>query len=246
MNTIEHHRTRRMAAAATLLFLGGALTGCGAARMALRYGDLETRTELSQSVFLELRSDAPPSVHVVEHSTAGSDLSIRPALEGGLVRAGYVLVDDPRDATYVMQINHRSMIETEIGDGGSLGDAVSGALAAGTVAGVAADLAGAGPDAATGVGLGVGLVGFLIDSRVKHVAHLLTTDLVVTEQVGPEGAAGAERRHEVTAVSGASKMNLGRAEALPAILRTLGVSLADLLPPRAAAREAPLAADGTR
>ena len=243
MNTIEQHRMRRTAAAtAVLLLVGNALTGCGAARMALRYGDLETRTELSQSVFLELRSDAPPTVHVVEHSTAGPDLSIRPALEGGLRRAGYVLVDDPRDATYVMQINHRSMIKTELGDGGSLGDAVNGALAAGTVAGVAADLAGAGPDAATGIGLGVGLVGFLIDSQVKHVAHLLTTDLVVTE-VRPWGG-DAERRHEVTAVSGASKMNLGRAEALPAILRSLGTSLADLLPPRAAGREVPLAAGG--
>jgi hypothetical protein len=245
MNTRDHDSIRRCAApVAALLLVGHALTGCGAARMALRYGDLETRTELSQSVFLELRSGTPATVHVEENSTTGVEMSIRSALEAGLAAAGYAVVDDPRKATYVMQINHRSLVETEIGDGGTLGDAVSGALAAGTVAGVAADLAGAGADAATGIGLGVGLVGFLVDSRVKHVAHLLTTDVLLTETVQGDGAT-EPRRHAVTVVSGASKVNLGRAEALAAILRSMSDSLSRLLPARPEGTAAPLAAGPT-
>ena len=45
------------------------LTGCAASRLMLRYGDLETQTEMSESVFLELRSELPKTVFLAESST---------------------------------------------------------------------------------------------------------------------------------------------------------------------------------
>ncbi|HUG02210.1 MAG TPA: complement resistance protein TraT [Longimicrobiales bacterium] len=244
MNIVGSHSARRFAGgAAALVLVGSALSGCGAARTALRYGELETLSELSESVFLELRSDAPATVYVAEGSTAGRDVSIRSTLERDLVAVGYRLVDDPGEATYLMQINHRSLAETELGDGDRLGDAVSGAFAAGVAAGLAADVLGAGSRGSEGVALGVGLIGFLVDSKVKHVAHTLTTDLLVTETMREAGKEPARRRHQITVVSGASKVNLGLDEAMPAIVRSLSTSLSGLLPARGAnGKRAPLAA----
>ena len=87
-----------------------------------------------------------------------------------------------------------------------------------------------GSGAAGQVGLAVGVLGFLFDAKTKHIAHTLTTDVLLTERIsGGEG--GAEfRYHETQIVSGASKVNLKREEGLPAMKRGLSRALAGLLP----------------
>ncbi len=223
------------------------LGGCAAMRMNMRYGTLESQTKLSESIFLELRSDLPPTVYLTETSSADSTISVRPELERQLAAMGYVLVDAPDSATYVMQVNHRQFIEVELSEDQTLGDALSSAFTAGFGVGIAADVAGAGGDVAAGAGLAAGAVGFVLDANTKHIAHLLTTDVRLTETVpGCDGVAalreGVEnvecaalqlRSHETELVSGASKVNLEQRESLPAILEGTSQTLARLLPPRA-------------
>ncbi len=207
------------------------LAGCAATRLMIRYGDLNTQTEMSESVFLELRSDLPQTVYISEASTAGRELTIRPTLDRHLTESGYTLVDGTDEATYIIQINHLRLVESELTGGQTLGDAIDAALVAGAGAALATDILGA-SGAAAEVGLAVGVVGFVMDASTKHIAHMLTTDVLVTESVPAGGAERELRHHETQIVSGASKVNLKLEEALPAMISGLSRSLAGLLPTR--------------
>lgn len=234
----------------TVLVLAGGmlLGGCATIRTHLRYGSLTSQAEMRESVFLEPRSDLPPTVYLTETCTADSQVSVRPSLDRELATAGYVLVDDPDSATYVIQINHVRLAETELSGDQTLGDAISGAFAAGVGAGVAADVLGASGDVAAGVGLTVGAVGFIMDAKTKHIAHLLTTDVLVTETVArpdtladadasegqPSVGAATLRQHTTQIVSGASKVNLRYGESLPVLVAATSHTLSHMLPVRTA------------
>jgi Enterobacterial TraT complement resistance protein len=198
----------------------------------IRHGELNTRTEMSESVFLELRSDLPQTVYVSEASTAGRELTVRPTLDRQLMDAGYTVVDAPAEATYIVQINYLRLSEVELTGDQTVKDAIEGAFYAGAGAAIAADILGASGLAAE-IGLAVGVVAFLLDAKTKHIAHMLTTDVFVTETI-PDGAGGTEvQYHETQIVSGASKINLDLERGLPAMIGGLSRSLAGLLPTRA-------------
>lgn len=161
--------------------------------MMIRHGDLNTKTEMSGSIFLELRSDLPQTVYISEGSTAGRELTVRPTLDRQLVDAGFK---------------------------------------AGIGAALATDFL-SGSDVAAEIGLAVAVVAFLLDAKTKHIAHTLTTDVLVTETI-PDGAEGTHLRyHDTQIVSGVSTINLKLEEGLPAMIGGLSRSLAGLLPRRA-------------
>ena len=220
----------------SIIMLGSMnLSGCAASRMMIRYGDLDTKTEMTESVFLELQSDLPRTVHIAEASTAGRDLTIRPALDRRLMASGYTLVEAPEEATYIIQINHLRLVESELHGDETVSDAIGSAAMAGAGAALATHVLGA-SGAAGEVGLAVGVLGFLLDANTKHIAHTLTTDVRLTERV-PGGEGRPELRyHQTRIVSGASKVNLGLEEGLPAMVGGLSRSLAGLLPTRGPVR----------
>ena len=219
----------------SIILLGSMnLAGCAASRMMVRYSDLDSQTEMSESVFLELHSDLPQTVYVAEASTAGRDLTIRPSFERGLMESGYTVVDTPNEATYVIQINHLRLEEVELSADQTLGDAIGAAWTAGVGAALAADVLGA-SGAAGEFGLAAGVLGFLFDAHTKHIAHTLTTDVRLTERVPAGGAEGGFRYHETQVVSGASKANLDLEDCLPTMINGLSRSLAGMLPTRAPA-----------
>lgn len=220
---------------APLVILLGSMTlgGCAASRTMIRYGSLNTRTEMSESVFLELRSDLPQTVYISESSTAGRDLTIRPALDRELSASGYTVVGRPDDATYLIQINHLRLVETDLSDDVDLGDAIVAGFAAGTVAALITEEIFNAPGVAGEIGLIVGVLGFVLDANTKNIAHTLTTDILVTESVRAGGTESELRYHETQIVTGASKVNLSWEESLPAIIGGLNSSIRGLLPTRA-------------
>lgn len=214
----------------SVIILGSmTLAGCATSRMMIRYGNLNTQTEMSESVFLELRSDLPQTVYISEASTVGRELTIRPTLDRQLTESGYTLVDAPDEATYIIQINHLRLAESELTGNQTVNDAIKAAFMAGAGAALAADILGE-AGAAGKVGLAVGVVSFVLDARTKHIAHTLTTDVLVTESIPAGGAERELRYHETQIVSGASKVNLKLEESLPAMISGLSRSLAGLFP----------------
>ncbi len=222
----------RLVRVPSVIMLGSiTLAGCAASRMHIRYGNLNAQTEMSESVFLELRSDLPQTVYISEVSTAGRELTIRPTLDQQLTESGYTLVDAPDEATYIIQINHLRLAESELTGDQTVNEAIEAAWMAGAGAALATDILGA-AGAAGEVGLAVGLLSFFLDARTKHIAHTLTTDVLVTERVPASGVEREFRYHETRIVSAASKVNLKLKECLPAMISGLSRSLAGLLPTR--------------
>ncbi len=216
----------------SVIMLGSmTLAGCATSRMMIRYGNLTAQTEMSESVFLELRSDLPQTVYISEASTAGRELTIRPILDRQLTQSGYTLVDAPDEATYIIQINHLRLVKSELTGNQTVNDAIEAAWWAGAGGALATDILGA-PGAAGEVGLAVGVLSFIMDASTKHIAYTLTTDVLVTESVPASGAETEFRYHETQIVSGASKVNLGLENSLPAMISGLSRSLAGLLPTR--------------
>lgn len=206
-----------------------AMAGCSAARLMIRYGDLDEQTAMSESVFLELRSDLPPTVFISEGSTAGREFTIRPTLDRNLKESGYTLVNSPDEATYIIQINHLRLVESELTGGQTINDAIEAAWLAGAGAALAADVLGA-TDLVGEIGLGVGVLAFFVDAQTKHLVHTLTTDVLVTESIPGRGEEEDLRYHKTQIVSAASKVNLKTSESIPAMINGLSRSLAGLLP----------------
>jgi hypothetical protein len=231
-------RFRRVGFAIAVVGIGLVTNGCAAMHMQMRHGTLASEAKVSESIFLELSTDLPPTIHVSETSGVEREVVIGPGLEQALTASGYRVVDDPRSATYVLQVHHRQLIEADLTDV-TLRDALGSALTAGYVAGVAADLLGGDYDAVAGIALVVGFVSFVADASVRHVGHVLTTDVRLTETVpgrfDPATPMAQERRtsqrhHDIQVASGASRVNLRFEESLPAIQATLAQTLARLLP----------------
>jgi len=223
---------RKVGSCGVLLGLvSSALSGCAASRLMIRYGDLETKTELSQSVFLELRSDLPRTVFLSETSTSGEEITVLPDLPRYLAEAGYALVPSQEDATYILQINHRQLVEYELSEGMTVSDAVVASLAAGSSATYAASLFGASGKLLGGVGLAAGLIGFAADASTKHIAHTLTTDVLITETLPALGENTGPRYQETQVVTGASKVNLQLEESLPVLIENMSASLGRIFPP---------------
>lgn len=231
MNVRGYQRALRSVAVPSIILLGSmTLSGCGASRSMMRYGSLESRTEMSESVFLELRSELPKTVFISEESTAGGHFSVQPALQQDLARSGYTVVDTPGAATYVIQVNHLRLVEDELGPEETINDAVASAFAATVASATVADLLGASGRVAAGVGLAVGTLGFILDAKTKHLAHTLTTDVRVTETVLAPDSETEFRVHQTRIVSAASKVNLRLADALPSMINGLSTSLSGMLP----------------
>jgi hypothetical protein len=214
-----------------LVLLGSLLfSACAASRMMMRYGDLETKTEVSESVFLDLRSGFPKTVHVSESSSVSQDLTVLESVQRDLTAAGYRLVESPGEATYLIQISHIQLAAFELEEGQELTDAITAAFAAGAVGGITAGLLGASRRTGGKLGVVTGLVAFIADAKTERVAHALTTDVLVTEMV-PGGGGGTESRyHETRIVSAASKVNLDLGEALPAIVEGMSEAVSGLMP----------------
>jgi hypothetical protein len=243
----EWRWVRRAKFIAVVAVASSTLSGCATVGQQVRYGSLESKTELSESVFLDPTNDLPRTVYVTESYTAEQPVSVREALRTALVSRGYTVVAAPRDATYIVQVNHRQLVEHELGDGQDLGDAIASAWTSGASAALAAEIFGAGGIAGE-VGLAVGVIGFLLDARTRHIAHTLTTDVQVIEKRGVPGGE-ATREHPTQIVAAASKVNLGRDEAMPALIAGVTRAVTGLLPaveePEAEWREAsPSATEG--
>ena len=216
------------------LTVGGSstLTGCGALLKSIRYSLLETKTEMTESIFMDQKTDLPPTLYLVETSTSAKDVTVRSILEQVLPNSGYTLVDNPKHATYVLQINHVALVKVELKDGETLADLIDGAVAVGYAGAFLAALANADEEGIVVVGLAAAAGSFLLDANTQHIAHTLTTDFELTETVVGPGEDLGLRYHRSRIVSGASKVNLHLEEALPVLQREMATALSRLLPPR--------------
>lgn len=211
------------------------LAGCAATTTAIRYGDLDVQTKMSNTIFLDPVAPAQRTVFVQIRNTTDKQLNIEPQIKGAIASRGYRITEDPSKAHYILQANVLQVGRTDKSALEQSQMAGFGGVVLGT--GVGAVLGG--DQAVTGGVIG-GLAGGAIEaisgSAVKVVWYSMITDIQLAERI--KGAVSQQfksqlksgtsstttqtfadttnmKKYQTRIVSSARKTNLEFQEALP-------------------------------
>ena len=198
------------------------LTGCAAIGTAVRHGTLRSQTLMGKSVFLNPISNSQRTIYVQVHNTTDKNISIQSGLTDAIRAKGYTIMNNPKNAHYLLQVNILQLGRTsksaaqemmKTGYGGAMEGAVSGAL-------LAADT---GNDAVVG-GVGGGIVSTVVDNAVQDVLISGIVDIKITEHVK-----GHKPKIYTTRIgTTADKVNLAFATARPSLEKNLTKSISGI------------------
>jgi hypothetical protein len=180
----------RLPALALLL----ALPACAATTTAIGKRTLDVQTKMTDSIFLDPVTTGKKTLQVeVRNSSDQPDLDLAPEVRAALAARGYRLVDDPKDAQFLLQANVLQVGRTSktAADGTfakGFGSAVVGGAAGAGLGRVASDqteviIAGA----VAGVAASA-----VADALVQDVTYSIITDIQVSQRAG-EGVMVTER-----------------------------------------------------
>lgn len=155
------------------------LAGCAAVDANLSHGTLAVNTHLSETVFLDPVPPEKRSIYVTVRNTSDHpELDIKAALVAAMGQRGYLVVQDPGKAQFMLRANVLQAGEVDAKNKGALMSAaygeplLGGALAAGATA-----AAGGNSAATTGVGLGVAAATFLANQAWQQKTYTVVTDI---------------------------------------------------------------------
>lgn len=226
------------------------LSGCSAMGTAIKKRNLEVKTQMSQTVWLEPSSDK--TVYIQVRNTSDKDMSgLQTLLAQDLRNKGYTVTSSPDAAYYWIQANVLKADKMDLREAqGLLGKGYEGAATGAALgAGITAYNSNS-SGAALGVGLAVGLVGLAADALVEDVNYTMVTDLQISERskaavttdnlgVLRQGNAGVKiqtsseegnrMKYQTRVVSNANKVNLKFEEAKPVLEAQLAKSVAGIM-----------------
>lgn len=237
-------------AVACIVVSVGALSGCGAMTTAVKKRNLDVKTQMSQTVWLEPSSQK--TVYIQVKNTSDKDMSdLQTLISQDLKAKGYQVTSSPDQAYYWVQANVLKADKMDLRQSqgylssGYEGAAMGAALGAGITA-----YNGNGGAAVMGAGLAAGLVGMAADAMVEDVNFTMVTDLQISEQSkaavttdnvaalrqGTSGVKvqtsteqGNRMKYQTRVVSNANKVNLKFEEAKPVLEAQLAKSIAGIL-----------------
>ncbi|EPT7053468.1 conjugal transfer complement resistance protein TraT [Cronobacter sakazakii] len=226
------------------------LTGCGAMTTAIKKRNLEVKTQMSQTIWLEPSSEK--TVYIQVKNTSDKDMSnLQTLLANDLSAKGYKVTSSPDSAYYWIQANVLKADKMDLREAqGYLKTGYEGAVAGAALgAGITAYNSNS-SGAALGVGLAAGLIGIAADAMVEDVNYTMVTDLQISERSkatvttdniaalrqGTSGVKlqtsteqGNRAKYQTRVVSSANKVNLKFEEAKPALEAQLAKSVASIL-----------------
>lgn len=226
------------------------LSGCGAMGTAIKKRNLDVKTKMSETIWLE-----PSNNHTVFlqiKNTSDKDMSgLQAKIASAVTAKGYQVVTNPDTAGYWIQANVLKADKMDLRESqgwlskGYEGAATAAALGAGITA-YNSNSAGA----TLGVGLAAGLVGMAADAMVEDVNYTMVTDVQIAERTstkvqtdnvavlrqGTSGAkvqtsseTGNQHKYQTRIVSNANKVNLKFPEAQPVLEDQLAKSISNIL-----------------
>ncbi|UCB30802.1 conjugal transfer protein TraT [Duffyella gerundensis] len=235
---------------ATLVAACLVLSGCSAMGTAIKKRNLDVKTQMSQTIWLEPSSEK--TVYLQVRNTSDKDMSdLQTLLANDLRAKGFTITSSPDSAYYWIQANvlkaEKMDLRTAQGmlGGGYEGAATGAALGAGISA-----YNGNSGGAVLGIGLAAGLAGLAADALVEDVNFTMVTDLqiserskasVTTDSVSAlrQGTAsvklqtsseeGNRIKYQTRVVSNANKVNLKFEEAKPLLEAQLAKSVAGIM-----------------
>ncbi|MDD7997507.1 complement resistance protein TraT [Kosakonia radicincitans] len=226
------------------------LTGCGAMSTAVKKRNLDVKTQMSETIWLEPTSDK--TVFVQVRNTSDKDMSgLQSQIASELTAKGYHVTSSPDAAYFWVQANVLKADKMDLRQtqgflsSGYEGAATAAALGAGITA-YNSSSAGA----TLGVGLASGLVGLAADAMVEDVNYTMVTDLQISERskakvttdniaalrqgtsgmkVQTSTEQGDRAKYQTRVVSSANKVNLKFDEAKPVLEAQLAKSIAGIM-----------------
>ncbi|AWQ17845.1 conjugal transfer protein TraT [Pantoea ananatis] len=226
------------------------LTGCGAMSTAIKKRNLEVKTQMSQTVWLEPASEK--TVWIQVRNTSDKDMSdLQTLLSQDLRAKGYSITSSPDSAYYWIQANILKAEKMDLRQ--SQGFLTSGYEGAATGAALGAGISaynGNSGGAVLGIGLAAGLAGLAADALVEDVNFTMVTDLQISERnksavttdnisalrQGTSGIKlqtsseqGNRMKYQTRVVSNANKVNLKFEEAKPVLEAQLAKSVAGIM-----------------
>lgn len=226
------------------------LTGCGAMSTAVKKRNLDVKTQMSETIWLEPTSDK--TVFLQVRNTSDKDMSgLQSQIASELTAKGYRVTSSPDAAYFWVQANVLKADKMDLRQtqgflsSGYEGGATAAALGAGITA-YNSSSAGA----TLGVGLASGLVGLAADAMVEDVNYTMVTDLQISERSkatvttdnvaalkqGTSGVKvqtsteqGNRAKYQTRVVSSANKVNLKFDEAKPVLEAQLAKSIAGIM-----------------
>lgn len=226
------------------------LSGCSAVSTAVKKRNLEVKTAMSETIWLDPVSSDKRTIFIQTRNVTDKEVNIEQELSSKLVSKGYSVIQDPDKAHYWIQANILKLDKMDLreaqgflssGYGGALSGAAAGLLAASAFTKHSNSIAGA--------GLIGGAVGLVADSLVEDVNYALITDIRVVEKTDQEiqskemanltnGNSGAtntvvtsvdnKKRFQTRILSNANKVNLDFEEAKPALIDDLTTSISGI------------------
>ncbi|KAA6043297.1 complement resistance protein TraT [Pantoea sp. Bo_7] len=226
------------------------LSGCSAMTTAIKKRNLEVKTQMSQTVWLEPSSQK--TVYLQVRNTSDKDMSdLQSLLAQDLQAKGYTVTSSPDTAFYWIQANVLKAEKMDLRQSqGFLATGYEGAVAGAALgAGITAYNGNSG-GAMLGVGLAAGLAGMAADALIEDVNFTMVTDLQISERSknavttdniaalrqGTSGIKlqtsseeGSRMKYQTRVVSNANKVNLKFEEAKPVLEAQLAKSVAGIM-----------------
>ena len=172
------------------LILSLALSGCAAGTTAVAKRNLDVQTKMSETIFLAPVVAEERTVYIdVRNTSDQPGLDIAPQVREAVAARGYRIVDDPREARFVLQANvlqagrNSETAAEAVYDTGFGGTLLGGA--AGGVAGYGLGRAGIGVNdavAAIGGALAGAAISGLADAYVQDTTYTIVTDVQISER----------------------------------------------------------------
>ncbi|EQC1489515.1 conjugal transfer complement resistance protein TraT [Klebsiella aerogenes] len=226
------------------------LSGCGAMGTAIKKRNLDVKTQMSETIWLEPSNNR--TVYLQIKNTSDKDMSgLQAKIASAVTAKGYQVVTNPDTAGYWIQTKVLKADKMDLRESqgwlskGYEGAATAAALGAGITA-YNSNSAGA----TLGVGLAAGLVGMAADAMVEDVNYTMVTDVQIAERTstkvqtdnvavlrqGTSGAkvqtsseTGNQHKYQTRIVSNANKVNLKFPEAQPVLEDQLAKSISNIL-----------------
>ena len=226
------------------------LSGCGAMSTAIKKRNLEVKTQVSETIWLEPSSER--TVYLQIKNTSDKDMSGLQAKVADAVKAkGYQVVSSPDKAYYWIQANVLKADKMDLRDAQSwLSRGYEGAAAGAALGAVITAYNSSSAGATLGVGLASGLIGMAADAMVEDINYTMITDVQIAERTkavvttdnvaalrqGTSGSKiqtsseqGNQHKYQTRIVSNANKVNLKFPEAQPVLEDQLAKSVANIL-----------------
>ncbi len=230
-----------------LLILSFSLAGCSAVSTAVKHHDLETSSQMSNTVWLNPVGADQKTIFLQIRNTTDKSIDFTNDLKGALVKKGYTVVDNPKSAHYWVQANVIKFEKMDQDEAKRIMNAGFGGAATGAAVGA---LAMAAHTTRTSSIIGAGLIGSAVglaaDSMIENVTYSLVTDIQIVEQtsdkvVSTETASlsnglstqstlettseTGQHKYQTRILTSAEKMNLDLEEASPALSNSLAMSV---------------------